>query len=147
MAATEIDLIDLDTAAKLIPADVPIAMINLLKFRPQTVYPEGSPDTNIPGEEAYLTRYVASIRKITAAWGEDSGAAMKPLWLGKFQANMLAGPFDGNEAWDRVGIVWYTNFAAFRKLVESEEYAAGPLKHRHAALEDWRLFATVPWAG
>lgn len=147
MAATKINLVDLDTAAKSIPADVPVAMLNLLKFKTQATYPEGSAHTNISGEQAYLTRYIPGIMEITSAWGEDSGASMKPLWVGKLQANMLAEPFNGKDDWDRIGIIWYPNFAAFRKLVESKEYAAGPLQHRHAALEDYRLYATVPWAG
>lgn len=92
MAATKINLVDLDTAAKSIPADVPVAMLNLLKFKTQATYPEGSAHTNISGEQAYLTRYIPGVMEITSAWGEDSGASMKPLWVGKLQANMLAEP-------------------------------------------------------
>lgn len=143
MATTEIHLADLSIAAKSIPPSDPVVMINLIKFKPQTTYPEGSPHTTVSGEEAYLTRYVPAFFEFVASISEGSEPLMKPLWFGKPQANLIAEPHGGKESWDRVGIIWYPNFATFRRWVESKEYQEGPLQHRLAALEDYRLYASI----
>jgi len=144
MSTTEIRLINLSEAAKSIPSDVPVVMINLIKFKPQTTYPAGSPFTQISGEEAYMTRYVAAFMKFVASISEEGAEPlMKPLWFGPSHENLVAQPHGGNETWDRVGIIWYPNFATFRRWVESEEYAEGPLQTRLASLEDYRLYATT----
>ncbi|KEF53085.1 uncharacterized protein A1O9_10993 [Exophiala aquamarina CBS 119918] len=144
MSTTEIHLIDLSVAEKSIPSGVPVVMINLIKFKPQTTYPAGSPFTQVSGEEAYTTRYVTAFMKFVASVSEEgSEPLMKPLWFGVPQANLVAKPHGGNETWDRVGIIWYPNFETFRRWVDSKEYADGPLHHRLASLEDYRLYAST----
>lgn len=142
MSPVEIHLIDLSVAAKQIPADKPVVMINLLKFKAVTTYPEGSPHSPCSGEEAYLTRYVTAFSKFNESVNPDE-PNYKVLWLGRPQANMVAPPSGGKEIWDRVGIIWYPNFATFTRWVGSKEYQEGPLIHRLAALEDYRLYATT----
>lgn len=143
MSPTEIRLIDLAEAAKSLPENVPVVMINLIKFKPRTTYPEGSPFTAMSGEEAYVTRYGGAFLEFAASHSNGSEPLFKPLYSGKPQANFVARPHGGNETWDRVGVIWYPNFAAFRKWVDSKEYEEKALPHRLACIEDYRLYATT----
>jgi hypothetical protein len=143
MPGTEIRLNDLSVAAKSLPEDAPIVMINLIKFKPRTTYPEGSTFTEMSGEEAYITRYGGAFRDFAEANSGNSAPSIKPLWLGKPQVNLVMPPHGGTEVWDFVGIVWYSKYSEFTKWVGSEEYAKKALPHRLACLEDYRLYATT----
>lgn len=143
MSTTEIRLVDLAEAAKSLPENKPIVMINLIKFKPRTTYPEGSPFSEMPAEEAYVTRYGGAFFEFAKRHSNSAEPLFKALWQGKPQANFVAPPHGGNETWDRVGIIWYPNFAAFRKWVDSKEYEEKALPHRLACLEDYRLYATI----
>ena len=143
MAPIEIQLVDLNNAAKLIPENTPVVMINLIKFKPQTTYPEGTPYTAMSGEEAYATHYVSAFFEFFKSKAEGSEPPFKVLFSGKPQTNLVAQPYGGKETWDRVAILWYPDFATFRLWVESKEYKEGPLIHRLASLEDYRLYAAI----
>jgi hypothetical protein len=145
MSSTEVHLIDLAAAAKALPEDEPIVMINLIKFKPRTTYPEGSPFPEMSGQEAYITRYGGAFRDFAVAnsEGEASEPPFKILWTGKPQINIVAPPHDGGDEWDFVGVIWYPRFANFRKWLDSEEYKEKALPHRLASIESYRLFATV----
>ncbi len=73
------------------------------------------------------------------ATGRHSGASRPASRSsGPFLAS-LAGPL--GERWDEVAINEYGDFATFRSIVDSETYRREVAPHRHAALEDFRLFA------
>lgn len=54
---------------------------------------------------------------------------------------MVVAPAD--EGWDDVAIVQYPSFAAFRAVIESEDYRTTAEPHRMAALDDMRLIAML----
>ena len=113
----------LDLLANELPADAPIHMLNLLRFRV-----EG-------GREAYFQNYLPAFQAIVA---EQGIMGISPIWLGSVAGHVAA---PTTESWDAVAIIRYPSLGAFRSLVESEAYRerAGP--HRLAALADWRLIA------
>jgi phage terminase Nu1 subunit (DNA packaging protein) len=47
------------------------------------------------------------------------------------------------EKWDVAALIRYPSFQAFKDVTESEKYEKDTKMHRLAALEDWRLIATV----
>ncbi|KIV82353.1 hypothetical protein PV11_04472 [Exophiala sideris] len=141
MSVTEIQVTDLSVAAKGIPEDTPVVMVNLLRFKTETTYPKHLDHAPSTGREAYLGRYVPAWSAICASVA-GSDDAIKPLFLGKPHASLLAGPF-GAEMWDVVGVITYPSFRAFREVLESKQYQDTALPHRLASLEDWRLYATT----
>ncbi|KIW11610.1 hypothetical protein PV08_10912 [Exophiala spinifera] len=143
MGLVEIKLVDLAEPARLLPEDKPVVLVNLIKFKAQATYPEGSPHTAIPGREAYYTRYVATFSEISASLASTPDDKFKPLYLGNVVANMLAKPYGGDESFDMVGIIQYRNFGAFRKVIESKEYEERALPHRLASIEDYRLYVAT----
>ncbi len=124
---------DLPAAAAAIPKDVPVFMLNLLRYKERADYVDERTDlTPCSGREAYYQRYVPAFNKVAA------GDEIKITWLGNALARVV-GPSD--EQWDDVVIVEYPNFAVFRRIVESPDYKADAAPHRLAALENWRLIA------
>lgn len=113
----------LDRIQATLAKDVPIFMLNLLRFRPNG------------GRETYFGRYIAAFRQITAEQGIEGIA---PIWTGDV-AGFVAGP--DAEAWDAVLMVSYPTIDAFRAIVDSEAYRTRAAPHREAALLDWRLIA------
>ncbi|MCD0417475.1 DUF1330 domain-containing protein [Rubrivivax sp. JA1024] len=108
----------------------PIHMLNLVRLRPQAVYPDGRATT---GAEAY------------AAYGRESGPVFerlggKVVWQGQFEL-MLIGPQD--ERWDRVFIAEYPSVSAFVEMIRDPVYREA-VKHRQAAVEDSRLVRLKP---
>jgi uncharacterized protein (DUF1330 family) len=102
--------------------DGPVALLNLLKFRPRAVYPDGS-DAHLSGEEAYM-RYGLAVAKLIAGLGG------KFVWFGRVD-RILVGEVE--ELWDRVALIEYPSRAAFRQMIESPEYKAIEI-HREAGL-------------
>jgi uncharacterized protein (DUF1330 family) len=118
-----------------LPADQPVVMLNLLRFRDRADYsadPALAPDETISGEEAYQRYSDAAMPHIGAA-----GASLD--YLGACHPTVI-GP-DG-EQWDRIILVRYPNPSAFVGMVSTEEYQklSG---HRRAALVDSRLVPTT----
>ncbi len=133
MRTIEIEADNMQAAIDAIPKDVPITMLNLLRYREQADYGTRVGVTPCSGREAYSQRYVPAFSQMAAP-----GIAL--LWLGSVAAR-LVGPSE--EQWDDVALVEYPSFAAFRDLVESARYREEASYHRLAALADWRLIATV----
>ncbi|MEX1154654.1 DUF1330 domain-containing protein [Parvibaculum sp.] len=102
--------------------DGSVALLNLLKFRPHAVYPDGN-DAHLSGEEAYM-RYGLEVAKLIASLGG------KFVWFGKVDG-ILVGEVE--ELWDRVALIEYPSRAAFRQMIESPEYKAIEV-HREAGL-------------
>lgn len=115
-------------AFKALPRDVPVMMLNLVKYRDQAVYDDGREAT---GAEAY------------AAYGRESGPVFdrvggEIIWRGKPEV-MLIGPFE--KQWDEIFVARYPTASAFLEMVTDPVYREA-VKHRQAAVEDSRLIRT-----
>jgi uncharacterized protein (DUF1330 family) len=113
-----------------LPQDQPVVMLNLLRFRAQAEYPEGSGHAPCTGREAYRRYGEHASRHVQAVGGN-------PVWMGEAKATII-GPSD--EAWDEVLLVQYPSPSAFLKMVADPDYLACTI-HRTAALADSRLVA------
>ncbi|MEO7717158.1 MAG: hypothetical protein ABIY70_13220 [Capsulimonas sp.] len=131
MRTIEIDAASVAEASGLLPGDGPVFILNLLRYKEQADYNDRADAAPCSGREAFHERYVPVFNQIA-----DAGA--RPVWVGAALAR-LVGPAD--ELWDDVAIVEYPSFAAFRRVVDSEEYRTEAAPHRLAALEDCRLIA------
>jgi uncharacterized protein (DUF1330 family) len=106
------------------PADAPLVMVNLLKFRES-----GGVESYLRyGEEVapHLERVGATIRYGGTAPAVIIGEGERPWW-------------------DAILIVEYPSPAAFVEMVTSEEYAKVH-EHRAAALDRGDLIATSIWS-
>ncbi len=102
--------------------NAPLVMVNLLKFKEKAEYPDGR-DTNLSGGEAYNIYGEAVIKMIVALGGTRvHGGLITSIMLGQVE-----------ELWDAVGIVEYPTPAAFRAMLESDEYQDVHV-HREAGL-------------
>ena len=115
-----------------IPRDTEITMLNLLRFREQAAYPEGSPHQPCSGREAYNRYSEVSIKTIAEVGGGV-------FWLGKAAATVI-GPAD--ESWDLVILVKYPSIDAFLTMLALPHYQQAST-HLTAALADSILIATV----
>lgn len=131
----EIQPDDLAAAADAFPSDVPVVMINLLRFRDRADYPHPSGLEPCTGREAYFERYIPAFNRTVEPIGET-----ELLFAGDVEAR-LVGPVD--EAWDAIALVRYADFGVFGRLVTDAAYLDQAEPHRSAALADWRLHATA----
>ena len=116
-----------------LPDDAPVVMLNMLRFRPQAAYPDGSEHTACSGREAYRRYGELAIKHVMAVGG-------KRVWFGTWQLTLI-GPTD--DAWDEILLVEYPSRRAFTKMATDPEYLATTV-HRTAALADSRLIAMRP---
>ena len=116
---------------KSIPADTPIVMLNLLRFRETADYtasPSLAPDTPITGAHAYA-RYMRHAAPFLAQAGGEL------LFKGQGGAALI-GPSE--ERWDLTLLVRHRSVQGFLSFAKDPAYLAG-VGHRTAALEDSRL--------
>jgi uncharacterized protein (DUF1330 family) len=111
----------------------PIHMLNLVKLRPEAVYPDGRRAT---GAEAY------------AAYGRESEPVFLRLggliiWRGIFEQTLIGPP---EERWDLCFIAQYPSVAAFAAMIRDPVYREA-VKHRQAAVDDSRLIRLAPRPG
>ncbi|WP_102143982.1 DUF1330 domain-containing protein [Mycobacterium hubeiense] len=106
------------------PADEPIVMVNLLKFKQPG------------GLDSYL-RYGAGVTPLL----ERAGAKVR--YGGSLPTAVIGD--DAKPWWDVILVVEYPTPAAFLEMVTSEEYATVHV-HREAALERGELIATSNWS-
>lgn len=121
---------DVLAALRDLPSDRPVAMINLLRFRPLALYPAGHPDglVETTGAGAYETYGRAAAAPFARAGGER-------LWLGRPEMTVI-GPRD--EVWDLAFIARYPTGEAFLAMLRDPDYQAAVV-HRQAAVADSRL--------
>jgi uncharacterized protein (DUF1330 family) len=106
------------------PADAPVVMVNLLKFKPQG------------GLESYLQYGQDVIPHL-----ERVGATLR--YAGGAPSVVIG---DGEQPWwDAILIVEYPTPQAFIDMVTTQEYAAVH-EHRAAALDRGDLIATSTWS-
>ena len=116
-----------------VPADTPIVMLNLLRFRDKAAYPDGSGHEPASGREAYARYSAHAHPAVQRAGGEV-------IFAGNAAAHPIA-PAD--ERWDEVLLVRYPSVQAFFTMVMAPDYQAQAV-HRSAALEDSRLICSLP---
>ena len=111
------------------PADQPVVMLNLLRFKPQA----DAPDEGLSGEEAYR-RYAASMRTFV----ESRGGRF--LWIGRLDAQVIG---TGGEGFHMIGLVEYPSRQAF-VAIATDPHVQEIGVHRTAGLESqWLIAATT----
>lgn len=116
----------------MLPKDIPVVMVNLLRFRDTALYPQGSSFENCSGRQAYKRYMDTAVEKLNQV-----GA--KPIWMSKVLAGVIA---PAEERWDQVLLVRYPSVESFMTMISMPDYLAATV-HREAALEDSRLIATI----
>lgn len=134
MPEVRTDVDELQTALKLMPANGPFVMVNLLRYRAQADYANGSGMAPCTGREAYYRHYAEPVFHIIRRLGGEV------FWFGHVQVPVYA-PKD--EHWDDVLLVRYPAFSAVIALLNDPGYQACVV-HRVASLEDTRVLATLP---
>jgi uncharacterized protein (DUF1330 family) len=110
------------------PADRPVVMVNLLRFKPAA----DAPDAGISGEEAFR-RYVAEM----VPFVESKGGRV--IWSGRVDSQVLGG---GAEGFHMIGLVEYPSRQAFLEIA-SDPHVHEIAVHRTAGLEGQWLLATT----
>jgi uncharacterized protein (DUF1330 family) len=113
----------------------PVAMVNLLSFREQPVYPADFADKKTSARSAYYEGYGTAFREIAA----KLGISTELVYAGKQIHGLLV---EEGDCWDDIVIVRYRSLADLQKILESEDYATRATPHRLAAIADWRFIAT-----
>ncbi len=110
------------------PADRPVVMLNLLRFKPRA----DSPDVGLSGEEAYR-RYARSMQ----AFVESKGGRF--LWVGRVDSQVIG---TGGEEFHMIGLVEYPSRQAFLAIA-TDPHVQEIGVHRTAGLESqWLIAAT-----
>jgi uncharacterized protein (DUF1330 family) len=122
-------------AFKALPRDMPIQMLNLLKFRAVAHYPDGHSHAAkaLSGAQAYA-EYGRSSAPVFARVGGSI------VWRGHMEA-MVIGPPD--IYWETAFIAAYPNAAAFLDMVTDPAYRLAVV-HRQAAVLTSRLIRFAP---
>lgn len=116
-----------------VPANTPILMLNLLRYREQAAYPSDSGEAPCTGREAYARYSRTALAKVRGVGGEVQVLAAVQL--------ALIAPAE--ECWDELLLVRYPSREAFLGMLADPEYQAATV-HRTAALADSRLIASLP---
>ena len=131
----EIDKKNMAQAIATVPANTPVFMLNLLKYKAKADYRNNENPPFATGQEAYFKGYIPAFNMLTA-----NTPGIQPYYLGSSVASLVA---PANKTWDSVALIEYPDFEAFRSVIEHPQYNVIAAPHRLAALEDWRLFVTV----
>ena len=108
------------------PADTPVVMLNLLRFKKRAEGEEGS------GREAYL-RYAVQMRKVVEAGGG------RFIWAGRADSQVIG---RSDVDFDVIALVEYPSREAFLKIASSSEVREIGV-HRTAGLEGQWLIAST----
>ena len=103
-----------------LPDDVPVVMLNLMRFR------ERSLDSNGSGWDAYLRYSALAIKEIKAAGGTI-------VWAGNAEAVALGVP--ERNRWDYAALVRYPSRAAFLAMMMSPEYAVANVERTNGCAD------------
>jgi uncharacterized protein (DUF1330 family) len=115
-----------EQALRALADDEPVVMLNLMRFRDQSL------DGNGSGWDAYL-RYSALTIKLIKAQGGTI------IWTGTAEAVALGVP--DQHRWDYVALVRYPSRAAFLAMMTSPEYARANVE-RENGCADHAIIAT-----
>lgn len=124
-------------AFKALPRNVPIHMLNLLRFNERANYPEGHEEAGRghSGADAYRL-----YGKTSAPIFKRVGGSI--VWRGQMET-MVIGPDD--KQWDMAFIAQYPNAGAFLEMVTDADYKLAVV-HRQAAVLTSRLIRFAPIA-
>ena len=111
------------------PADQPVVMVNLLKFKERADESEGGAS----GQQAY-GRYAEQMRKVV----ESQGGRF--IWAGRVDSKVIGE--DGDPEFDVVALVEYPSRQKFLEIVGSQKVREIG-EHRSAGLEMQWLIATT----
>ncbi|HZT66290.1 MAG TPA: DUF1330 domain-containing protein [Acidimicrobiales bacterium] len=92
------------------PDDGPFVMVNLLRFKDQADYGDGT-DAQLSGREAY-ERYGVEVRKLV------EGLGGRVLYSGAVTGLLLG---EVEDLWDAVALVEYPSLASFQDVIRSPE--------------------------
>jgi uncharacterized protein (DUF1330 family) len=106
------------------PDEVPVVMLNLLKFKEQADGAGGS------GASEYNKYGEAAVQMVEARGG-------KVLWMGRADQILIGNP---DEKWDAVALVQYPSRKDFVEMVSTPEYETAH-EHRESGLERTVLIA------
>ena len=115
-----------DAALRALPDDAPVVMLNLMRFREESLDGKGS------GWDAYLRYSRLTIGLIKAQGGTI-------IWTGDAEAVALGLP--DRHRWDYVALVRYPSRAAFLAMMHSPEYARANIERENGCL-DHTIIAT-----
>jgi len=111
------------------PADQPVVMVNLLRFKRTA----DAPNENVSGEDAYR-RYAEKM----IAYVESKGGRV--IWSGRVDSQVIG---DGAEVFHMVGLVEYPSRKVFVEIA-TDPYVQEIGAHRASGLEgQWLLAATA----
>jgi len=111
----------------------PFVMVNLLKYRERSQYPEGSGHAPCPGREAYGRYGAVALEHVGKAGG-------RIVWGGARRLTIIGGAQDD---WDDVVCVFYPGRDAFLNMIANPDYLVATI-HRTAALERTALLCCDP---
>ena len=111
------------------PADQPVVMVNLLKFKPRADESEGE----ATGQVAY-GRYAEKMREVV----ESQGGRF--IWFGRVDSNVIGE--NGDPEFDVIGLVEYPSRQKFIEIAGSQK-VRDIGEHRSAGLEMQWLSATT----
>nr|WP_315456453.1 DUF1330 domain-containing protein [uncultured Sphingorhabdus sp.] len=112
--------------------DEPFVMVNLLKFKDNAEYADGS-DADLTGAEAYA-RYGKAVQACLASVGG------KQIYAGPVTGLMIG---EVDDLWDMVALAEYPSLSAMKAMVSSPEYQAIE-HHRKAGLAGQLNIRTQP---
>jgi hypothetical protein len=136
MDKLEITADKLHQARKVIQENVPVVMLNLLRYKEKADYGENS-GVQLSGAEAYFQHYIPSFVKVMT---DLDVKGVNPLWIG----NVLSAITDSEDiAWDNVALMEYQCFEDFCTIIESSLYKDIAEKHRFAALAETKLIVLI----
>ena len=135
MNTLEIDSKALQQAADTLPANTPILMLNLLRYKEQADYGNDTSKQPCSGRDAYFKNYIPAFNKIAM-----NIPGIQPFFIGDILQHLVAPP---NEMWDNIALIEYPGFDSFLAVIQHPDYDADAEPHRLAALEDWRLIVTA----
>ena len=113
------------------PENKPIAMLNLLRFKPRG----DAPDEDVSGEDAYR-RYADPM----IAYVKSQGARV--IWTGRVASQVIG---SGGEGFHMIALVEYPSRAEFLRIA-NDPHVQEIGVHRAAGLEGQWLLAGVPEA-
>ncbi len=116
---------------KSLPRDVPVHLLNMIRYRDLADYPagHGHADQGLSGAQAFAIYFERLLPVL-----DQLGAGM--VWEGRFDS-VITGPADFE--WDRVFVMGFPTAAAFLALVSDPHYKAEVVPHRTAGVLDSRL--------
>jgi hypothetical protein len=101
-------------AAAALPAEQPVVMLNLLRYRDQAAYDDPTTKPSCTGQQAFQAYIEAFLQY-------NDPAEFSLVFQGAAQAQLAGRP---GEQWDAVALVEYRNLGVFRRWVESDFYTS-----------------------